>query len=86
MERKEIEALRTEEFIAYDLALLKDSERWKKYGRLVANAMGAIPWVGTILSIGAAHNGEKAQDAVNLVYEEWLRVHKEKIGYLIKNS
>lgn len=83
MNRKELEALRTEEFIAYDLDLLKNSDRWKKYGRLVANAMGSIPWVGILLSIGASHNGEKSQDAVNQVYEEWLRVHKEKIGYLI---
>jgi hypothetical protein len=84
MNRQELEALRTEEFIAYELELLKNSERWKKYGRLVANAMGAIGWVGTVLSLGASHSAENAQDAVNQIYEEWLRVHKEKIGYLIE--
>lgn len=83
MDKKYIEELRAEEFIVHDIELLKNSDRWKKYGRLIANAMGAIPWVGTLMSIGAARSGEKSQGAVNQIYEEWLKVHKEKIGYLI---
>ncbi|MEW8073619.1 MAG: hypothetical protein AB2826_24670 [Candidatus Thiodiazotropha sp.] len=84
MDKKDLDVLRTEEFIAHDLELLKNSDRWKRYGRLIANAMGAISWVGTILSMGAARSGEKSQEAFNQLYEEWLKVHKEKIGYLIE--
>lgn len=83
MDRKALDHLRTEEFIAYDLELLKSSEKWKKYGRLFANAMGAISWVGTILSLGATKSRGDAQGEVNQIYEEWLKVHKEKINYLL---
>lgn len=82
MSTKDIE-VRSEEFIAYDLALLKDKEKWKKYARVVANAMSAIPWVGTILSSGASIHGEKEQGKVNELYEEWLKVHKQKVGDLM---
>ena len=75
--------VRSEEFISYDLALLKDKGKWKKYARVVANAMSAIPWVGTILSAGASVHGEKEQTKVNELYEEWLKVHQQKVGDLI---
>jgi len=81
MEGKDI--IRTEEFISYDLELLKKKGRWQKYCRLVANAMSAIPWIGTILSSGAQVHGEKEQDQTNELYEEWLKVHKSKIGDLM---
>jgi hypothetical protein len=84
MANQDIDVLRSEEFITYDLELIKNSERWKKYSRLVANAMGAIPWVGTILTLGATRSSEQSQDAINQVFEEWLRVHKQKVGYLIE--
>ncbi|MEH6497792.1 MAG: hypothetical protein V7751_00215 [Pseudoalteromonas distincta] len=82
MNNKDIDA-RSEEFIAHDLALLKDKGKWKKYARIVANAMSAIPWVGTILSSGASIHGETEQGKVNELYEEWLKVHKQKVGDLM---
>lgn len=82
MSNKDLD-IRAEEFIAYDLALLKKNGKWKKYARVVANAMSAIPWVGTILSSGASIHGEKEQGKVNELYEEWLKVHKEKVGDLM---
>lgn len=82
MSKKDIDA-RSEEFIAYDLALLKDKGKWKKYARVVANAMSAIPWVGTILSSGASIDSAREQGKVNELYEEWLKVHKRKVGDLM---
>jgi hypothetical protein len=82
MSNKDIE-VGSEEFIAYDLALLKEKGKWKKYARVVANAMSAIPWVGTILSSAASIHGEKEQGKVNELYEEWLKVHKQKVGDLM---
>lgn len=82
MSKKDTE-VRSEEFIAYDLALLKDKEKWKKYARVVANAMSAIPWVGTILSSGVGIDSAREQGKVNDLYEEWLKVHKEKVADLM---
>ncbi|AQT59963.1 hypothetical protein [Cellvibrio sp. PSBB023] len=83
MEKKEVSLGRTEEFIFFDLAVLKQKDKWGKYCRVIANAMSAIPWVGTIFSAAAAVHGEKEQGKVNELYEEWLKVHKEKVQYLM---
>lgn len=82
MSNKDLD-IRSEEFIAYDLALLKEKGKWKKYARVVANAMSVIPWVGTILSSGVSIHDEKEQGKVNELYEEWLKVHKEKVADLM---
>lgn len=84
MESKDLEGLRTEEFISFDLEVLKSKDKWKKYGRLIANAMSAIPWVGTVFSTGAAIHGEKQQGIINELHEEWLKVHKEKVEHLMR--
>lgn len=83
MEGKNLDKIRTEEFIAYDLALLKNKNRWQKYCRVIANAMSSISWVGTILNAGSTIHGEGAQSSVNNLYEEWLKVHKVKIEDLM---
>jgi hypothetical protein len=80
---KDIDKVRTEEFISYDLALIKNQARWKKYCRVVANAMSSIPWVGMILSTKSAFQGNKEQFEVNELFEEWLKVHKVKIEDLM---
>lgn len=82
MSNKDLD-IRSEEFIAHDLSLLKEKGKWQKYARVVANAMSAIPWVGTILSSGANIHGENEQGKVNELYEEWLKVHKKKVGDLM---
>lgn len=84
MSKKDLEKLRTEEFIAYDLELIKNEEKWKKYARIVANAMSGVPWVGSfVFSTGSAANADSVQGGANLLYEEWLKVHKEKIYHLL---
>lgn len=82
-QNKELDKKRTEEFISYDLALLKDKGKWAKYCRVVANAMSAIPWVGQVLSSGAAIHGENEQGKVNELHEEWLKVHRNKVEHLM---
>lgn len=83
MDDKELAAGRTEEFISHDLAVLKHEDKWKRYCRVVANAMSAIPWVGTMFTAGASAHGEKQQGKVNELYEEWLKVHKVKVENLM---
>lgn len=75
--------MRTEEFFVYDLALIKNREKWKKYYRVIANAMSSIPWVGTILSAKKEFSGAPEQNEINEIYQEWLTVHKVKIEGLM---
>lgn len=75
--------MRTEEFFVYDLALIKNREKWKKYYRVIANAMSSIPWVGTILSAKKEFSGDTEQNEINEIYQEWLTVHKVKIERLM---
>jgi hypothetical protein len=75
--------LRTEEFFVYDLALIKNRTKWKKYYRVIANAMSSIPWVGTILSAKKEFSGDPEQNEINDIYQEWITVHKVKIEALM---
>lgn len=77
--------LRTEEFFVYDLALIKNREKWKKYYRVIANAMSSIPWVGTILSAKKEFSGDPEQNEINDIYQEWITVHKVKIEGLMRS-
>ncbi|MCP5245197.1 MAG: hypothetical protein H6937_04290 [Burkholderiales bacterium] len=83
MGEKHFNIIRSEEFIAYDLELIKNRNKWQKYCRVVANAMSAIPWIGSLLTSGSATHGENEQGNVNQLYEEWLKVHKSKIEQLM---
>ncbi|WP_406609314.1 hypothetical protein [Agarivorans sp. JK6] len=74
---------RNEEFIAYELAILKDRGQWTKYCRIVANAMSAIPWVGQVLASSASIHGESEQGRVNELHEEWLKIHQQKVNQLM---
>lgn len=83
MTEKDTDIARAEEFISYDLAVLKNKDKWQRYYRITANAMSAVPWVGTMFAAGAAAGGEKRQGQVNDLYEEWLKVHKQKVEQLM---
>lgn len=83
MADEDTDIARAEEFIAYDLAVLKNKDKWQRYYRVIANAMSAVPWVGTMFAAGAAVGEEKRQEQVNELYEEWLKVHKAKVQELM---
>lgn len=75
--------IRTEEFIVYDLAIIKNRSKWKRYYKVIANAMSSIPWVGPIISAQKEFSGDPEQNEVNELYQEWLKVHKHKIEGLM---
>lgn len=75
--------IRTEEFIVYDLAIIKNRSKWKRYYKVIANAMSSIPWVGPIISAQKEFSGDPEQNEVNELYQEWLKVHKHKIEDLM---
>lgn len=83
MDKKQIDLGRTEEFISHDLSVLKKKDKWQRYCRVIANAMSAIPWIGTMFAAGSAAHGEKEQGKVNELHEEWLKVHKVKVEHLM---
>lgn len=76
--------LRTEEFIAYDLVLVKGS-RYKGMLKVAANAMSVIPWVGSFIAAGNTIQSEYEQGRVNELYREWLHTHKVKIEALYRD-
>jgi len=69
---------RSEEFIAYDLQIL-DGGKGKEAVKVIANAMSAIPWVGSFIAAGKAIYSDREQGKVNSLHEEWLRTHKKKV-------
>ena len=80
---KDLEKLRTEEFIVHDLELVKNQAKWKKCTKVIANAMSSISWIGMFLNAKDAFQGDKKQGDVNDLYEQWFKVHKIKIQHLL---
>lgn len=48
--------------------------------------MSVIPWVGSMFAAGATAHGERGQGQVNDLYEEWLKVHKNKVELLMDDD
>ncbi|NMH66932.1 hypothetical protein [Shewanella salipaludis] len=76
--------LRTEEFIAYDLVLVKGS-KYKGMLKVAANAMSVIPWVGNFIAAGNTIHSEYEQGKINELYQEWFHTHKVKIESLYRD-
>jgi hypothetical protein len=76
--------LRTEEFIAYDLALITGS-KYKGILKVAANAMSVIPWVGSVIAAGNVIHSEKEQGQINQLFHEWLYTHKVKMDSLYQD-
>ena len=70
--------------VGFDAELASRSERAKrqKWGRFTLAALGAIPWIGSVISAFAALHGEKAQGEVNDLQQGWLQSHAERIQEL----
>lgn len=56
--------------------------RWKKYSRVALSALGAIPWVGSLLSVAATLSSEKDQGKVNDIFLLWAQEHETKLNEL----
>lgn len=54
----------------------------KKYIRFTMAALGAIPWVGSLLGAAASLSGENDQDNVNKLLGLWVEEHEVKIQNL----
>jgi hypothetical protein len=61
-----------------DLINRLGGESAHKYIRFVIAALGAIPWVGSLISAAAALQGEVEQTEINELQRLWLREHEAK--------
>lgn len=52
---------------------------YRKYVRFTMAALGAIPWVGSLLGAAASLSGERDQDEVNRLLALWVQEHEDKI-------
>lgn len=55
---------------------------WKKYTRITMAALGAIPWLGSILSAAAALSAENEQGKTNQLIYLWVKEHEQKLKEL----
>jgi hypothetical protein len=68
----------------FETELAKEGERAKrhKWARFTLAALGAIPWVGSVIAAAAALNAEDEQGKVNDLQQGWLHTHAERIEEL----
>ncbi len=54
----------------------------KKYARVAMAALGAIPWVGSVLSVAATLSAENEQSTTNQIVFLWVQEHEHKLTEL----
>lgn len=64
------------------LGKLLDGPNYKKYGRFVFAALGALPWIGGLIGASAALHAENEQGHLNQLIRRWLEEHRERIDQL----
>lgn len=55
---------------------------WKKYTRVAMAALGAVPWVGSVISAAASLSAENEQGKTNQIIVLWLKEHEQKLKEL----
>jgi hypothetical protein len=68
-----------EERIRRELEQPLGSERQRKFRRFLLAALGSVPWVGGFIAASAALEGEREQQQVNELQQEWLDEHRGKL-------
>ena len=71
-----------ENLVADQLKFLSEKSGKTKYGRFLMGIMGAIPWIGNIITASAAFNAEIEQGKNNELVSLWLEIHKQKFSEL----
>ena len=71
------------ESIREELAKRVGKDRKGKYVRFALAALGGVPWVGGVISGIGSLGGEKKQDQINLLQQQWLAEYKEQLYELV---
>jgi hypothetical protein len=58
------------------------AERQRRYRRFLLAALGSIPWVGGLIAASATLDGEREQQKINDLEQEWLDEHSDKLREL----
>lgn len=58
------------------------AERQRRYRRFILAALGSIPWVGGLIAASATLDGEREQQKINDLEQEWLDEHSDKLKEL----
>ena len=72
----------SEDEIAKALLAMRTGTRERVTRKIVAAALGAIPWIGGFLTAYLAFNDESAQNVSNDLRERWHEEHRRKIAKL----
>lgn len=56
--------------------------KWKRYARVAMAALGAVPWVGSVISAATALSSETEQQGTNEFIFLWVKEHEEKLREL----
>jgi hypothetical protein len=71
-----------EDRIQRDLQKAFESKRSRIFSSIVSAALGAIPWVGGLLSAIADFRSEEGKVKNNQLYKQWLEEHRRKMTML----
>ena len=58
------------------------AERQRRYRRFLLAALGSVPWVGGLIAASATLDGEREQQKINDLEQEWLDEHSDKLKEL----
>ena len=73
---------RAEREIMDRLQALEPTRRQRVLRKLVAAALGSIPWLGGFMAASISYREEVAQNQVDNLQRQWLREHKERMEKL----
>jgi hypothetical protein len=71
-----------EERIRHELGQPLGSERQRRFRRFLLAALGSVPWVGGFIAATAAFEGERDQQKINELQQEWLDEHRDRLTEL----
>ncbi len=70
--------------IREELEKCSDTKRERIYQKIIAAALGTIPWVGSFISLMTGIKDGEDQAKKNVLYEQWLGEHNRKMDELSK--
>lgn len=64
---------------------LEPTQRQRILRKVIMAALGAIPWVGSLLNAAQAFREEESQIKTDSLQRQWLEEHKLKLNHLVKD-
>lgn len=71
-----------EKKIREEISKTYKSKKQRVFGKVLAAALGAIPWIGGFLNAALTFKNEEGQIKNNELYQQWLEEHARKMASL----